>query len=256
MKSKQAQKKGRILLLILFLLLIVPIVGFLLWSQNTYSAVKEEGIIMTGEGEKVDDWLVFEAEQTKIGLILYPGAKVDANAYAYVGQELAKQKITVAIPNVRFNLPIFDQLKAEEILKNPRFHELDWYIGGHSMGGAAASMFADANLDRLSGLILLGAYAADNEALSVSTFPVLTISGSEDGLSTPQKIIDYGKNLPKTTQTVEIQGGNHAQFGVYGSQSGDYEATISVQDQQQIMIDTIVNWITAERATTSSRGDL
>ena len=36
---------------------------------------------------------------------------------------------------------------------------------------------------------------------------------------------------------VEIQGGNHAQFGWYGDQKGDGQATISHEEQQAIVID-------------------
>lgn len=38
--------------------------------------------------------------------------------------------------------------------------------------------------------------------------------------------IDYTENI------VEIQGGNHAQFGNYGPQKGALPATISPQEQQ------------------------
>lgn len=39
--------------------------------------------------------------------------------------------------------------------------------------------------------------------------------------------IDYIENI------VEIEGGNHAQFGNYGPQKGDLPATISTQEQQR-----------------------
>ena len=38
--------------------------------------------------------------------------------------------------------------------------------------------------------------------------------------------IDYTENI------VEIEGGNHAQFGNYGPQKGDPPAAISAQEQQ------------------------
>jgi len=37
--------------------------------------------------------------------------------------------------------------------------------------------------------------------------------------------------LPADTQYVVIDGGNHAQFGSYGFQPGDNEATISPEEQ-------------------------
>jgi hypothetical protein len=38
--------------------------------------------------------------------------------------------------------------------------------------------------------------------------------------------------LPPDTQWTAIEGGNHAQFGWYGPQSGDHPATISRTAQQ------------------------
>ncbi|PAM94491.1 alpha/beta hydrolase, partial [Flavobacterium sp. IR1] len=46
-----------------------------------------------------------------------------------------------------------------------------------------------------------------------------------------------------------IPGGNHAYFGVYGSQSGDNEAKITVSEQQEIIIKTIVSWLDTVHST-------
>lgn len=83
-----------------------------------------------------------------------------------------------------------------------------------------ASKFASDHPDRVNGLILLGAYIYGDYALENT----LTIYGTLDGLVAED--IDY------TTNTVPIEGGNHAQFGNYGPQKGDLTATISTQEQQ------------------------
>jgi hypothetical protein len=51
-------------------------------------------------------------------------------------------------------------------------------------------------------------------------------------LATPDKIDASRPLLPPDAQWVAIEGGNHAQFGFYGPQSGDNEATISREEQQ------------------------
>lgn len=233
------KKRMKLVLLVILALIISSILGFYIWSQNTYSAIED----LPESVKEQDGWLLFEADDPQNGLVLYPGAKVEPDAYAFLGEELASQGITVAIPSVRLNLPIFDLSKADELFQREGVDSLNWYIGGHSMGGAAAAMYADANLDKVSGLVLLGAYAADNDYLQTSQLPVLSISGSEDGLSTPEKINQYRQNLSDTAQFIEIEGGNHAQFGVYGPQSGDNEAAISVDKQQEMIITTILEWI-------------
>ncbi len=74
------------------------------------------------------------------------------------------------------------------------------------------------------GLVLFGSYCAND--LSESGLAALSISGSEDGLSTPEKIDEAAHLLPADTVFVVIEGGNHAGFGAYGPQAGDGEATI------------------------------
>ena len=49
--------------------------------------------------------------------------------------------------------------------------------------------------------------------------------------------VDYTENV------LVIAGGNHAQFGNYGPQDGDPPADISAQEQQQIAIGAILDFI-------------
>lgn len=239
-----------ILLFTLALLVILSFTIFFIWSQNTFEAIDADQIEIKEVIEPEDGWYIYRAENADKGLILYPGAKVEPEAYAYLAQELSKQNITVAIPSVRLNLSILDVSKADEIIESD--DSIEWYVSGHSMGGAAAAMYADQHLDRVNGLILLGAYAASNDYLSESNLPVLSISGSEDGLSTPEKIKENSSNLPETTDFIEIPGGNHAYFGVYGSQSGDNEAQITVSEQQKIIVDLIVDWLENDHSSSQS----
>jgi hypothetical protein len=51
--------------------------------------------------------------------------------------------------------------------------------------------------------------------------------------------------LPVDTQYVVIQGGNHAQFGDYGVQPGDQEATITRLEQQKQIVDATIRFMKA-----------
>jgi hypothetical protein len=44
-------------------------------------------------------------------------------------------------------------------------------------------------------------------------------------------------------QYVIIEGGNHAQFGDYGPQPGDNQATISRADQQAQTVEAVVKFL-------------
>ena len=54
-----------------------------------------------------------------------------------------------------------------------------------------------------------------------------------------------------TENVVEIEGGNHAQFGNYGPQKGDLPATISAEEQQAQAVDAITDFI-AQRSGAAS----
>ena len=114
----------------------------------------------------------------------------------------------------------------------PLFPEIrHWYIAGHSMGGAMASKFAAEHPDAVEGLILLGAYIYGDYPAENT----LTVYGSLN--QSVEDRIDYTENV------IEIEGGNHAQFGNYGSQKGDPPATISAQDQQAQTVEAIQKFL-------------
>ena len=46
--------------------------------------------------------------------------------------------------------------------------------------------------------------------------------------------------MPQNTKELIIEGGNHAQFGNYGKQSGDGEATIDPSEQQNQTIEFVI----------------
>lgn len=162
----------------------------------------------------------------RVGLVFYPGARVDYRAYAPVLRQIAAAGYPVALMWMPFNLAITDQDRAKVVLK--AYPQTRWVLAGHSMGGVAAANFAfsDDPLARRSvaGLILWASYPQYD--LSGQSLPTLALFGSQDGLVTAEKRAREIPRMPKGARVVVLEGLNHAGFGAYGAQPGDLPATI------------------------------
>ena len=138
------------------------------------------------------------------------------------------------------NLAVLDMNAADGIPE--RFSEVtDWYIGGHSLGGAMAASYAAKHTDELDGLVLLAAYSTAD--LTNSGLRVYAAYGSEDGVLNREKYEADRTNLPQDTTETIIDGGCHAGFGSYGAQKGDGAPVISAEEQQQQTADALAAWI-------------
>ena len=202
--------------------ILVCIGGFFIYVSDYYRAdesaqevARAEYVTNTAEG----DYVISKSENAKIGCIFYPGAKVETKAYLPLMDELARVNIDCFLIDMPFHLAFFDVNAADRIIQaNSQIEK--WYIAGHSLGGAMASQYAYEHQDTISGLILLGAYPYKEYPLDKT----LTIYGELD--TSVEDKIDYTQNV------YVIKGGNHAQFGNYGKQSGDADAKINAKAQQ------------------------
>ena len=93
----------------------------------------------------------------------------------------------------------------------------------------------------LTGLALLAAYPASTDDISLYDIQVLSVYGTQDGVMAADALEESRLILPLDTTWVAIEGGNHAQFGWYGSQAGDFPATISHAEQQQIIVEALLD---------------
>jgi alpha/beta superfamily hydrolase len=145
---------------------------------------------------------------------------------------------TTIIVKMPFNLAIFETNKADDVIaQHPEISA--WVIGGHSLGGVFASDYAVNHQDKIKGVIYLAAYPNASNA----TFKGLVIRGSPDGLATSTQISDNLNKFPVNTTFITIPGGNHANFGNYGVQAGDNNSTITQQEQQNLTVNYILNFL-------------
>jgi len=224
-------KKIKITALILAAVILLCCGGVGIYAADYYrmdnAAVAAMADSNTVTVELSDNLAVFRPANAETGLVFYPGGKVEYTAYAPLMQALAEQGILCVIPKMPLNLAVLDSNAAEEI--PDLFPEIGtWYIGGHSLGGSmAASCAAESN--RFTGLVLLAAYSTAD--LRDTDLAVLSVYGTEDKVLNMEKYYEYFPNLPEDTTEWVIDGGNHAQFGSYGAQEGDGEASRSAKEQ-------------------------
>jgi hypothetical protein len=221
--------------LILIGILVTAMIGFVAWGLIIPTPMPEAIAAMQSDNQvKVTSkpWLVFQPVDgmPTTGFIIYPGGRVDPRAYAPQAHEIASKGYLVVIVPMPLNLAVFGSNKASKVIDE--FPNIEnWVIGGHSLGGSMAALYAYNHSDQIDGLVLWASYPASSNDLSNSNLKVVSISASLDGLATPDKIEASRQLLPAGTTWVNIIGGNHAQFGWYGSQAGDETATISRTDQ-------------------------
>jgi hypothetical protein len=178
-------------------------------------------------------WLVFTPLDAapRVGLVFYPGARVDARAYAPAARAIAAQGYLVVIVPMPLRLAFFNGNSAQAV--RAAYPEIGaWAVGGHSLGGVAAAQFVDGHPDAVQGLVLWAAYPPEGADLSGRALAVVSVYGTLDGLALPGDVLAAVPQLPPSTLWVPIEGGNHSQFGRYGLQSGDNPATISPETQQ------------------------
>lgn len=195
--------------------------------------------------EQLDDGaLAFVPEQPTAGLIFYPGGKVEYTAYQPLMAACAQRGILCVLLPMPFNLAVLDVNAADGIAKQfPQTEQ--WYVGGHSLGGSMAASYLAKHANEYAGLLLLGSYSTAD--LSTTDLSVLSLYGSEDAVMNREKYGDCKQNLPAELTELEIAGGCHAYFGMYGAQAGDGTPTISNEEQIWIAADAIADWMTANK---------
>lgn len=168
------------------------------------------------------------SRDAQVGIILYPGAKVDPKAYVPLAEELADRGYYCAIVKMPFNLAFFGIDSANTVINSAPGVDL-WWIAGHSLGGAMAAQYASNHTDALEGLFLLAAYSTTD--LSGSSLTVNILYGSNDGVLNRDALNANAGNMPAESGTYVINGGNHAGFGDYGPQEDDGESSIGAAAQ-------------------------
>lgn len=142
--------------------------------------------------------------------------------------KLAENNVLCIIVEMPFNLAVFNINGADGIQEDfPQIKH--WYIGGHSLGGSMAAVYASGHADMLDGLVLLAAYSTRD--ISSTKLNVISIYGTSDTILNAKNYKENLVNLPSDTKQFFIFGGCHSFFGSYGTQQGDGIPTITPEEQ-------------------------
>lgn len=187
-----------------------------------------------------------------VGLVFYPGALADPDAYAPLARGIAAAGYEVVVLELPFRLAPFDRHRrrlAERTLAvtGAPSGPSTWIIGGHSKGGKLAAEFAGDHPESVDGLLLIGTSHPRERDLSDLEMHVTKIFASEDGLASVAEVRRFAVNLPENTRFVLVDGGNHAGFGFYGRQIGDGTARISRSEQLDRTVDATLDLLRSMR---------
>jgi hypothetical protein len=231
-------------------LIFVFVLAFVLWAKEAhapdpraYTTALANPSVIVGNSKGFIT-ISPRSHPSSVGLLFYPGARVAPAAYlAKLAAIAAATNIQIVIGQPRLNLAVFSINQADE-MRDALPGVEKWYVGGHSLGGAMACLYASQHPDREEGLMLFGTYCGSN--ISKTKLRVLSVTGGNDGLMTPEKVSQARSNLPASAQMEQVAGMNHTQFGNYGPQPGDRDPSIVDSVAEQRIVDAAAAFMDAE----------
>ena len=115
--------------------------AFLIYTGEYYHASDTARAMLESDGAvkviRTDYGWRFDGPSDTDALIFYPGAKVEAAAYAPLLHRLAEGGMDVCLVRMPFNLAIFGVDRADKVMAEHDYGR--WYLSGHSLVGAMAA---------------------------------------------------------------------------------------------------------------------
>ena len=169
-------------------------------------------------------------------LVFLCGSGVTARAYVPLLRPIAEAGYRVVVIKLPWRFAPLDTHKDEAVRRAhaaiATHPHTSWVVAGHSLGAALATRVVRREPKTAGAMVLIGTTHPKEIDLSAFTIPVAKVYGSNDGVAPPERMLANRRLLPGQTKWVEVRGGNHSQFGHYGHQLFDGEATISREEQQ------------------------
>ena len=138
---------GRKIIMGALAVLLFAAAGIFIYIQAYYHALPDiQEVFAQGGGEQIqvdalDAWITYGDTESGRGFIFYPGAKVEEEAYGPLMREIAAEDFFCVLVRMPGRLAVLGSGAAEDVMSAyPEIEE--WYLGGHSLGGAMAAGYA------------------------------------------------------------------------------------------------------------------
>ena len=181
-----------------------------------------------------------------VGFIILPGGNCDPRSYAPAAHAIAAKGFFTCIIPLPKCVATSGYLRADKIIND--YGKIEkWAIGGHSIGGTAAGIYAKTS-NTVSGVVIWASFVDASTRLDDTALKVLSVTGSLDGGATPELVNENAIYLPGDTVFVEIEGGNHTQFGWIDTSPLPYltldnAATITIEEQQKQIVQATTDFL-------------
>jgi pimeloyl-ACP methyl ester carboxylesterase len=225
---------------------------FVVWSLLAYRATSDAVAALDSSAAVTVTshdgyWSFRPVTGASVGLLFFPGALVDPVAYAPTAHAVAARGYMVLLVQVPWRGAMGG---AESVELTTRYMRAlretgqsggprRWVVGGHSRGGVISANVVRSLREGIAGLVLIGTSHPRDFSLAHVQVPVTQIFGTRDTVADVDKVVAARRNLPATLHVVQIDGGNHSQFGAYGFQPGDWPATITREEQHRQTVQAI-----------------
>ena len=241
-QAKKSPKQRLRMAAIITLAVLAVLTGGFLWYVSDYYRAEDTALAVLAQEDSItvrDDLTILSPSYpTDTAVIFYPGAKVEAGCLSAPARPAPADRRSPAFwwrcPSTwRSSTPD----AAEDVISSVPGDPATGTLPDTPWAAPWPPSLPPDHPDQADGLILLGAYLYGD-------YPpedTLTIYGSLN--QSVEDKIDYTENV------VEIEGGNHAQFGNYGPQKGDLPAGISAEEQQRQTVEVIQSFL-ADRSGT------
>lgn len=233
--------------------------GFLVWACVSLSwladsvrtrGVAEELLASDGEVAVVDTPTALELHPREArsgsALLFFCGSGIHPHAYAPLLRPIAEAGYPVFVIELPYRFAPLPSHKEEAVGRARRLTEahpeiVRWVIAGHSLGGALAARLARTASGLDAAFVLIGTTHPKEADLSGLDAPFIKVYATNDGIAPVDRVLASARRLPGATRWVAIEGGNHSQFGHYGHQLFDGEATISREAQQALTREVLLD---------------